>query len=156
MHHTMTVAAPARTVTARRPAVAVKSDVRTGHDIAYVTRGHASGCAGAMAYYTRTGDPPGTWEGGGAAALGLAGTVQAEVAERLYQQGVAPGGERIIQHAAPKTGEDQATAEALGIARYRDEHPFASASEITAERTRFRAVSPGISRPYSDLTSSAS
>jgi hypothetical protein len=33
--------------------VAVKSDVKTGHDIAYVTRGHASGCAGAMAYYTR-------------------------------------------------------------------------------------------------------
>jgi len=72
--------------------VAVKSDVRTGHDIAYVTRGHASGCAGAMAYYTRTGDPPGTWEGRGAATLGLSGTVEAAVAERLYQQGVAPGG----------------------------------------------------------------
>ena len=67
MHHTMTMAAPARTVTGRRLAVAVKSDVRTGHDIAYATRGHASGCAGAMAYYTRTGDPPGTWEGRGAA-----------------------------------------------------------------------------------------
>ena len=52
MHHTMTVAAPARTVTQRWPAVAVKSDVKTGHDIAYVTRGHASGCTGAMAYYT--------------------------------------------------------------------------------------------------------
>jgi hypothetical protein len=33
--------------------VAVKTDVRTGHDIAYVTRGHASGCAGAMAYYAQ-------------------------------------------------------------------------------------------------------
>ena len=32
--------------------MAVKSDVKTGHDIAYVTRGHASGCTGAMAYYT--------------------------------------------------------------------------------------------------------
>ena len=136
--------------------MAVKSDVRTGHDIAYVTRGHASGCTGAMAYYTRTGDPPGTWEGGGAAALGLAGTVQAEVAERLYQEGVAPGGERIIRHAAPKTGEDQAAAEALAIARYREKHPFASASEINAERTRIRATSPGISRPYYDVTSSAS
>ena len=52
MHHTMTAAAPARAVTSRRLAVAVKFDVRTGHDIAYVTRGHASGCAGAMAYYT--------------------------------------------------------------------------------------------------------
>ncbi len=136
--------------------MAVKSDVKTGHDIAYVTRGHASGCAGAMAYYTRTGDPPGTWEGRGAAALGLSGTVDAAVAERLYQEGVAPGGERIIQHAAPKTGEDQAAAEAAAIARYREQHPFASASEINAERTRIRATSPGISRPYYDVTSSAS
>jgi hypothetical protein len=55
MHHTMTLAAPARTVTSRLPAVAVRSDVKTSHDIAYVTRGHASGCAGPMAYYTRTG-----------------------------------------------------------------------------------------------------
>jgi hypothetical protein len=69
MHHTMTVAAPARTVTTRRPVVAVKSDVKTGHDIACVTRGHAAGCGGAMAYYTRTGDP---WapEGRGCAAPG--------------------------------------------------------------------------------------
>jgi len=72
--------------------VAVKSDVKTGHDIAYVTRGHASGCAGAMAYYTRTGDPPGTWEGRGCAVLGVSGTVEAEVAERLYQDGMGPGG----------------------------------------------------------------
>jgi conjugative relaxase-like TrwC/TraI family protein len=136
--------------------VAVKSDVKTGHDIAYVTRGHASGCAGAMAYYTRSGESPGTWEGRGIAALGVSGTVEAEVAERLYQEGVGPGGERIIRHAAPKTGEDQAAAEAAGIARYMDEHPFASASEIDAERTRIRAVSPGISRPYYDVTSSAS
>ena len=112
MHHTMTAAAPARTVTTRWPAVAVKSDVKTGHDIAYVTRGHASGCTGAMAYYTRSGEPPGTWEGRGTAALGVSGTVQAEVAERLYQEGVGPHGERIIQHATPKTDEDQAAAEA--------------------------------------------
>jgi conjugative relaxase-like TrwC/TraI family protein len=156
MHHTMTMAAPARTAAQRRPAVAVKSDVRTGHDIAYVTRGHASGCAGAMAYYTRTGDPPGTWQGRGCAALGVSGTVQAAVAERLYQEGVAPGGEQIIRHAAPKTDKDRAAAETLAIARYREKHPFASASEINTERTRIRATSPGISRPYYDLTSSAS
>ncbi len=105
--------------------------------------------------YTRTGDPPGTWEGRGCAALGVSGTVEAEVAERLYQEGVAPGGERIIQHAAPKTDEDQAAAEALAVSRYREEHPFASASEINTERTRIRAKSPGISRPYYDVTSSA-
>jgi conjugative relaxase-like TrwC/TraI family protein len=96
------------------------------------------------------------WEGRGCAALGLSGTVEAEIAERLYQEGVAPSGERIIKHADPKTGEDQAAAEALAIARYREEHPFASASEINAERTRIRATSPGIARPYYDVTSSAS
>jgi TrwC relaxase len=69
--------------------VAVKSDVKTGHDIAYVTRGHAAGCTAAMAYYTRSSDPPGTWEGRGTAALGVSGTVEAEVAERLYQEGVS-------------------------------------------------------------------
>jgi hypothetical protein len=69
---------------------------------------------------------------------------------------VGPHGERIIQHATPKSGEDQAAAETLAIARYRDQHPFASASEINAEWTRIRATSPGISRPYYDVTSSAS
>jgi hypothetical protein len=156
MHHTMTMAAPALAVATRCRAVAVKSDVKIGHDIAYVTRGHTSGCAGAMAYYTRTGEPPGTWEGRGAAALGVTGTVEAEIAERLYQEGIGPGGERIIRHAAPKTGEDQAAAEAAAIARYKEEHPFASASEISAERARIRATSPGISRPYYDVTSSTS
>ena len=82
--------------------------------------------------------------------------VVAEVAERLYQEGVGPHRERIIQHAIPKSDEDQAAAEAAAVARYREEHPFASASEINAERTRIRATSPGISRPYYDVTSSAS
>jgi hypothetical protein len=72
--------------------VAVKSDVKTGHDIAYLTHSHASGCAGAMAYYTRSGEPPGTWEGRGTAVLGVSGTVDAAVAERLYQQGIGPNG----------------------------------------------------------------
>lgn len=56
------------------------------------------------------------------------------MAERLYQEGVGPHGERIIKHATPKTGEDQAAAETLAIARYKDRHPFASASEILAAR----------------------
>jgi hypothetical protein len=47
---------------------------------------------------------------------------------------VGPHGERIIKHATPKTGEDQAAAETLAIARYKDRHPFASASEILAAR----------------------
>ena len=82
--------------------------------------------------------------------------MEAEVAEGLYQEGAGPGGERIIRHAAPESDEDQAAAGATAIARYCDEHPFASASEINTERTRIRATSPGIARPYYDVTSSAS
>ena len=140
MPHTMTVAAPARTVTPRFAAVAVKTDIKTGHDIAHVTRGHTSGCAGAIAYYTRTGDPSGTWQGRCCAALGVTGTVQAEVTERLYQEGVGPGGERIIQHAAPKSGEDQAAAEAAAIARYREQHLQVS---LRSARQPARGRSPG-------------
>ena len=95
-----------------------------------------------MAYYTSSGEPPGTWEGRGTAALGVSGTVVAEVAERLYQEGVGPHGERIIKHATPKTGEDQAAAETLAIARYKDQHPFASASEILAARHAVDLLSP--------------
>ena len=87
-----------------------------------------------MAYYTSSEEPPGTWEGRGTSALGVSCTVQAEVAERFYQEGVGPHGERIIKHATPKTDEDQAAAETLAIARYKDQHPFASASEILAAR----------------------
>jgi TrwC relaxase len=109
-----------------------------------------------MAYYTRTVDPSGAWEGRGCAALSISGIVEAEVAERLYQEGVGPAGGRIIQHAAPKSDEDQAAAEAAALARYRVEHPFASAGETNTERTRIRATSPGIDRPCYDVTSSAS
>lgn len=56
------------------------------------------------------------------------------MAERFYQEGVGPHGERIIKHATPESGEDQAAAETLAIARYKDRHPFASASEILAAR----------------------
>ena len=39
--------------------------------MAYLTSGqHAGGCAGAMSYYTASGEPPGQWAGKGAAALG--------------------------------------------------------------------------------------
>jgi conjugative relaxase-like TrwC/TraI family protein len=137
--------------------VAVKSDVKTGHDIAYVTRGHTSGCTGAMAYYTRTGDPPGTWEGRGCAALGVSGTVQADDRRAALPGGRRPG--RGADHPARRPQDRRGPGRGRG---HRDSpvqaraHPFASASEINAERTRIRATSPGISRPYYDVTSSAS
>ena len=49
-------------------------ELHAGHDVRYLTSGNAhGGYAGAMRYYTASGEPPGRWAGKGAAALGLSG-----------------------------------------------------------------------------------
>ena len=59
--------------------------------MAYLTAGQrVGGCAGAMSYYTASGEPPGQWAGKGAAALGLTGRVDPAVIGRLYQHNVGP------------------------------------------------------------------
>ena len=59
--------------------------LHSGHDVAYFTNGqHAGGCAGAMSYYTASGEPPGRWAGTGAARLGLTGVVDPGVIQRLF------------------------------------------------------------------------
>jgi hypothetical protein len=112
MHHTMIVAAPARTVARRWPAVAVKSDVKTGHDIAYVFRGHASGCAGAMAYYTRSGELPGTWEAKERQAQRAYAAGPKDVSAELKDTALAEADQRQAAAEAEAQG-DEATARAL-------------------------------------------
>ena len=134
MHHTMTVAAPARTVTSRWPAVAVKSDVKP----ATTSPTSPAAMPPDVPAPRPTTQARGSRQGHGKAAAppcsASPDTVEAEVAERLYQEGMGPHGERIIKHATPKTGEDLGAAEATAVARYKDRHPFASASEILAAR----------------------
>ena len=78
--------------------------LHAGHDVAYFTRGQGrGGCAGAMSYYTAAGEPPGEWAGKGAATLGLAGVVDPDVIERLYQESIGPGG-RAPGQAPPVQG----------------------------------------------------
>ena len=61
--------------------------LHTGYDTAYLTD-----AVGASDYYTgAAGEPPGYWQGAGAAALGLAGQVDAEVMRALYHDDVGPG-----------------------------------------------------------------
>lgn len=58
----------------------------SGHSSAYLTDSVGAGREG---YYTGAvgpGEPPGRWQGRGAAALGLAGTVDADVMEALFGQ----------------------------------------------------------------------
>lgn len=65
-------------------------NMRVGHDTDYLTEAVAKGREG---YYTGAvvaGEPPGLWYGKGAAALGLAGEVDAEVMKVLYTHGLDP------------------------------------------------------------------
>jgi hypothetical protein len=121
-------------------------ELAPGHDVRYLTSGHAhGGNAGAMSYYTASGEPPGK----GSAALGLAGTVDAKVMDRLYMQHVGPDGELLTRPRgkAPAEDDDQAAA-------FRAVHPFASEVEVaeTVAKARSGARVPV---PYHDLTVSA-
>ena len=82
--------------------------LHAGHDVRYLTSGNAhGGNAGAMRYYTASGEPPGRWAGKGAAALGLAGTVDGTVMDRLYMENVGPGGDRLTRPRGKAKDDDQ-------------------------------------------------
>ena len=100
--------------------------LHAGHDVRYLTSGNAhGGNAGAMRYYTASGEPPGRWAGkGSASALELSGTVDGKVMDRLYMEHVGPSGERLTQGAARAQDDDQAEA------AFRAAHPFASQTEV--------------------------
>jgi conjugative relaxase-like TrwC/TraI family protein len=63
--------------------------LHTGYDTSYLTD-----AVGGSDYYTgAAGEPPGYWQGKGAAALGLAGQVDAKVMKALYHDDVGPDGQ---------------------------------------------------------------
>ena len=65
--------------------------LHTGYDTAYLTD-----AVDASDYYTGAGgEPPGHWQGAGAAALGLAGQVDADVMRALYHDDIGPDGEAL-------------------------------------------------------------
>ena len=123
--------------------------LRAGHDVAYFTRGScAGGCAGAMSYYTASGEPPGQWTGKGARSLGLYGEVDPGVIERLYQKGIGPSGEMLLRPRAAKPVKDREDA---AVAAYTVKHPFASAVEIAEVRAAERAKETASRVPYYDM-----
>jgi hypothetical protein len=124
--------------------------LHAGHDVRYLTSGNAhGGNAGAMRYYTASGEPPGQWAGKGAAALGLSGVVDAKVMDRLYMEHIGPGGERLTRPRGQAKDDDQAEAV------FRAAHPFASETEVSEAVAKARAGTR-TSVPYYDLTVSAS
>ena len=118
--------------------------LHAGHDVRYLTSGNAhGGNAGAMRYYTASGEPPGQWAGKGAASLGLSGEVDAEVMDRLYMQQVGPSGELLMRR---RMQRDQDQAEAA----FRAAHPFASETEVAEAVAKSRGskrVSVAVLRP---------
>ena len=115
----------------------------------YLTAGNAhGGNAGAMRYYTASGEPPGQWAGKGAVALGLSGKVDAKVMDRLYMEYIGPGGERLTRPRGGAKDDDQVEA------AFRAGHPFASETEVSEAVVRARA-SARVTVPYYDLTVSA-
>ena len=126
--------------------------LHAGHDVAYFTRGQGrGGCAGAMSYYTAAGEPPGEWAGKGAAVLGLAGMVDPDVIERLYQENTGPSGELLVRRRQSKTADQR---EQAAVAAYLAGHPYASATELAEVRATARGKDPH-QVPYFDLTISA-
>jgi TrwC relaxase len=106
--------------------VSTLTSLHASHDVRYLTSGHAhGGNAGAMSYYTASGEPPGQWAGKGAAALGLSGTVDAKVMDRLYMDHIGLGGERLTRPRGKAAAEDDDQA-----AAFRAAHPFWSEVEV--------------------------
>jgi len=129
--------------------VSTVTTLHAGHDVAYLTAGqHAGGCAGAMSYYTASGEPPGQWAGKGAAALGLTGQVDPAVIARLYQHGIGPGGELLVNRRQSRAAKER---EEAAVTAYRAAYPYASATELAEVRAAERGNDPH-QVPYFDLT----
>jgi conjugative relaxase-like TrwC/TraI family protein len=71
-------------------------------------------------YYTADGNPPGQWLGGGAAVLGVSGTVTEDQMKALFGEGLHPDADRIIADAlaAGKSGKEAQEAAKLGRSYY--------------------------------------
>jgi hypothetical protein len=127
--------------------------LRRGHDVRYFTNhGGTGGCAGAMAYYTKAGEPPGQWAGRAAARLGLSGEVDPQVLDRLFMDNIAPGGEFLARRHQAK-GDDVAAQRE--VRAWHKKHPYASAAELGEFRAGLRARQSPRYVPYFDLTISA-
>jgi conjugative relaxase-like TrwC/TraI family protein len=129
--------------------VTTVTTLHVGHDVAYLTAGqHAGGCAGAMSYYTASGEPPGQWAGKGAAVLGLTGQVDPAVIGRLYQRNIGPGGELLVNRRQSRAAGER---EQAAVAAYQAAHPYASATELAEVCAAARGTDPH-QVPYFDLT----
>jgi conjugative relaxase-like TrwC/TraI family protein len=109
--------------------------LHTGYDTAYLTDAVGGG-QGADYYTGAEGEPPGYWQGAGAAALGLVGQVDGDVMRALYHEDVGPDGEVLARRQRP--GNYPAAAGSLNarIEAEVAEQVTARGGIITPEETR--------------------
>ena len=110
--------------------------LHTGYDTAYLTDAVGGGQAASDYYTGAEGEPPGYWQGAGAAALGLAGQVDGDVMRALYHDDVGPDGEVLARRQRP--GNYAAAAGSLNtrIEAEVAEQVAARGGIITPEETR--------------------
>ena len=114
--------------------------LHTGYDTAYLTA-----AVGGSDYYTgAAGEPPGYWQGKGAAALGLPGQVDAEVMRRLYHEDIGPGGQVLGRRQRPgnyaaASGSLHKRIEAAVAQRVAEAGGIITPEEVREIRLRLRA-----------------
>jgi conjugative relaxase-like TrwC/TraI family protein len=88
----------------------VSGSLHTGYDTGYLTDAVGKGRTGADYYTGEAGEPPGYWQGRGAAALGLSGEIggqdeagkaSAAVMRRLYHEDIGPDGQVLARRQRP-------------------------------------------------------
>jgi len=134
--------------------VTTNTSLAKGRDPRYLTQDAGVGHAGGTRYYTEAaGEPPGRWAGEGAAALGLAGEVDAAVMQALYMDDALPSGERLNarRKAAYRPARER---EDLAVAAHLALHPYATTGDLEAVRAGERSKSRNVT-PYFDFTVSA-
>ena len=124
--------------------------LHTGYDTAYLT--DAVGDGQAADYYTgAAGEPPGYWQGAGAAALGLVGQVDGDVMRALYHDDVGPDGQVLVRRQRKANypvvgGSLYERVEAVVAAKVAERGRFITPEEVRAirlqERAKFRTVVP--------------
>ena len=124
--------------------------LHTGYDTAYLTDAVGDG-QGADYYTGAAGEPPGYWQGAGAAALGLNGQVDSDVMRALYHEDIGPDGEVLVRRQRKANypavgGSLYERIEAEVAAKVAERGRFITPEEVRAirlqERAKFRTVTP--------------
>ena len=127
------------------------AELARGFDTGYLTDAVGNGTASTDYYTSAKGEPPGRWQGRGAAALGLEGQVDAGMMRRLYHEDVGPDGQVLVRRQQPGKypaagGSLHERIEAEIAAKVAALGRFAMPEEIRAiqlkERAKFRTRVP--------------